>query len=412
MKKILFVASESVPFIKTGGLADVVGALPQNFDKEKYDVRVVLPKYLCIPDKFRSQMKYITHFYMYYNGRNRYVGVLRFDLNGITYYFIDNEEYFSGPTPYTDHFYDLEKFGFFSKAALSILPSIDFQPDIIHCHDWHTGPLPVYLRTMFAADSFYSNMRSIMTIHNLRFQGTWNIRDIQRMTGLPEYVFTPDKMEAYGDANYLKGGIVYADYVTTVSPSYVEEVKSPFYGERLDKLLWARSNNFFGILNGIDYEAYNPAADDLIAQRFTVSNFRRMKKKNKIALQKELGLTTDPNVMMIGIVSRLTDQKGFDLVQRVLEELLADEFQLVVLGTGEWSYEQMFKHFAGKYPHKVSANIFYSEAMSHKIYAACDAFLMPSLFEPCGPEPADRSALRNTAHRAGNRRSEGHGSTL
>lgn len=384
MKKILFAASESVPFIKTGGLADVIGSLPKYFDKEEYDVRVVLPKYMCIPENYRSEMEYISHFYMYYNGRNRYVGILKYELNSIPYYFIDNEEYFSGPTPYSDHFYDLEKFGFFSKAVLSILPSIDFQPDIIHCHDWHTGLIPVYLRSLFAADLFYTSMRSIMTIHNLRFQGTWNIEDIKRMTGLPDYLFTPDKLEAYKDANYLKGGIVYADYVTTVSESYVEEVKTPFYGEKLDKLLWARSNNFFGILNGIDYDEFNPADDPALYQNFTVSDFRKKKKKNKTELQKELGLTVDPHMMMIGIVSRMTDQKGFDLIQRVLEELMTDEFQLVVLGTGEWSYEEMFKHFAEKYPGKVSANLFYSEAFSHKIYAACDAFLMPSLFEPCG----------------------------
>ena len=384
MKKILFVASESVPFIKTGGLADVVGSLPKYFDKENYDVRVVLPKYLCIPDKFRSQMEPLTHFYIYYNGRNRYVGILKYELDGVIYYFIDNEEYFSGPTPYSDQYYDLEKFGFFSKAALSILPSIEFQPDIIHCHDWHTGLVPVYLHTTFAADSFYADMHAVMTIHNLRFQGTWNIPEIQQMTGLPDYLFTHDKLEAYGDANYLKGGIVYSDYVTTVSESYVEEVKTPFYGERLDSLLWARSNEFYGIVNGIDYEAFNPADDPSIAANFDASNFRKLKKKNKTALQKELGLTENPNAMVIGIVSRMTDQKGFDLIQRVLEEMLEDDVQFAVLGTGEWRYEEMFKHFAEKYPGQVSANIFYSEALSHRIYAGSDAFLMPSLFEPCG----------------------------
>ena len=384
MKKILFAASECVPFIKTGGLADVVGSLPKYFDKENFDVRVVLPNYTCIPEQYRSQMEYVTNFYMYYNGRNRYVGIMKLEYNGILHYFIDNEEYFSGSFPYTDHFFDLEKFGFFSKAVLSILPSIEFQPDILHCHDWHAGLVPVYLRSEFAADLFYTSMRSIMTIHNLRFQGVWSIPEIRQITGLPEYLFAPDKLENYKDANYLKGGIVYADLVTTVSETYVEEVKTPFFGENLHNLLWTRSNCFHGILNGIDYDEYNPETDEYIPAPFSVKNFRTQKKKDKAALQKELGLKEDPNIMLIGIVSRMTDQKGFDLIQRILEELLTDEIQLAVLGTGEWNYEEMFKYFAAKYPGKVSANIFYSNQLSHKIYAACDAFLMPSLFEPCG----------------------------
>ena len=384
MKKVLFVASESVPFIKTGGLADVVGSLPKYFDKENYDVRVVLPNYLCIPDKYRDEFEYVTHFYMFFYGRNRYVGIKTYELDGVTYYFIDNEEYFSGDTPYAGGLFDQEKFAFFSKAALSILPSIEFQPDIIHCHDWHVGLVPVYLRTMFSADPFYASMRSIITIHNLRFQGCWNIPQMKEVTGLPDYVFTSDKLEAYTDANYLKGGIVYADYVTTVSPTYVEETKTPFYGEKLDGLLWARSNSYFGILNGIDAVSYDPETDPNIPYNYNVETFRKVKKKNKLALQKEMGLPQDANVMMIGIVSRMTDQKGFDLIQRVLEELLGDEIQIVLLGTGDWAYEESFRYFAGKYPDKVSANFYYSEPLSRRIYAASDAFLMPSLFEPCG----------------------------
>lgn len=385
MKKILFAASECVPFVKTGGLADVVGSLPQCFNKEDYDVRVVMPKYLCIPEHFRSQMTYIHHFYMYFNGRNRYVGILKLEYQGITYYFIDNEEYYSGSVPYSDYFYDLEKFSFFSKAVLSILPSIDFQPDIIHCHDWHTGLIPVYLKNEFASDLFYASIKTVITIHNLRFQGTWSIPEIKRMTGLSDDLFTPDKLEAYQDANFLKGGIVYADYVTTVSETYVEEVKTPFFGEKLDKLLWARSNCFCGILNGIDYREYDPAHDNQIYQTFDAKTFRKLKRKNKSALQKDLGLEENPKTLLIGIVSRMTDQKGFDLIERVLGEILFhDAVQFAVLGTGDSHYEKMFRGFAAQYPGKLSANICYSEALSHRIYAGCDAFLMPSLFEPCG----------------------------
>ncbi len=385
MKKILFATSECVPFIKTGGLADVAGSLPKYFDKARFDVRVVLPKYLCIPEPYRNQMEYITHFYMYYNGRNRYVGILKLEYQGVLFYFIDNEEYFSGATPYSDPLYDLEKFGFFSKAVLSILPSIELQPDIIHCHDWHTGLVPVYLRNEFAADLFYTSIKTIITIHNLRFQGIWGIPDVKRITGLPDYLFTPDKLEAYGDANFLKGGIVYADYVTTVSETYVEEVKTPFYGERLDKLLWARSNCFCGILNGIDYQEYDPETDPAIPFHFNAETFRKEKVRDKMELQRELGLEVNAKTMLIGIVSRMTDQKGFDLIERVLDEMLSyDAVQFAVLGTGERHYEDMFRSFAVRYPGKLSANICYSEALSRGIYAGCDAFLMPSLFEPCG----------------------------
>ena len=384
MKKILFVASECVPFIKTGGLADVVGSLPKCFDKEKYDVRVMLPKYMCIKEEWKSKLEYVTHFYMDFNWENRYVGILTMQYEGVTYYFIDNEFYFSGFKPYGDIRFDVEKFAYFSKAVLSALPVIDFRPDIIHCHDWQTGLIPVYLDNFRFGGEFYQGIKTVMTIHNLKFQGIWDKKTIQDITGLPDYYFTADKLEAYKDANYLKGGIVYADRVTTVSRSYAEEIKTEFYGERLDGLMNARANCLSGIVNGIDYDIYNPKTDKMIAKKYSVDTFRRDKKKNKLALQEELGLEVDDKKMMIGIVSRLTDQKGFDLIAYIMDELCQDNIQLVVLGTGEERYENMFRHFAWKYDKKVSANIYYSEEMSHKVYASCDAFLMPSLFEPCG----------------------------
>ncbi len=384
MRNILFVASESVPFIKTGGLADVVGALPKYFDKEKYDVRVVLPKYLCMKDEFAETLQYKTHFYMELAWRSQYVGILETKLDGITFYFVDNQYYFGGYQPYGSTYEDIEKFAFFSRAALSMLPIIDFKPDIIHCHDWQSGLVPIYLDNFRFGGEFYRDIKSVITIHNLKFQGIWDTKTIQDITGLPDYYFTPDKLEAFEDANYLKGGIVYSDMVTTVSASYAEEIKTPFYGEKLDGLMSARSNVLRGIVNGIDYDIYNPENDSQIYKNFTVDTFRRTKFKNKTALQEELGLTVDKQTMMIGIVSRLTDQKGFDLIACVLDELCQDNIQLVVLGTGEERYENMFRHFAWKYPDRVSANIYYSEEMSHKIYASCDAFLMPSLFEPCG----------------------------
>lgn len=384
MKKVLFVASESVPFIKTGGLADVVGSLPKCFDKRYFDVRVMMPKYMSISQEFKDQMKHLTHFYIDLAWRSQYVGVLEMEYEGITFYFIDNEYYFSGPKPYGDIYADIEKFSFFSKAALAALPAIGFQPDIVHCHDWQTGLVPVFMKERFHEGEFFANMKSVMTIHNLKFQGTWDVKTIKDMTGLPEYFFTPDKLEAYKDANLLKGGLVFADAITTVSKTYAEEIKMPFYGEGLDGLMRARANDLRGILNGIDYEEYNPETDTCIEFPYNAVDFRKEKIKNKRALQAELGLEQNDKKFMIGIVSRLTDQKGFDLISYVMDELCRDDIQIVILGTGEDRYENMFRHFDWKYGTKVSANIYYSEALSHKIYASVDAFLMPSLFEPCG----------------------------
>ena len=259
MKKVLYVASEAVPFIKTGGLADVVGSLPKCFPKEHFDVRVIIPKYACIKQELKDQLHYVTNFYMDLNWRQQYVGIFETEYDGIKFYLIDNEEHFSGDKPYYGMPADLEKFAFFSKAALSILPVIDFRPDIIHCHDWQTGLIPVYLKERFQGSDFYRGIKSVMTIHNLKFQGVWDIKTIKNITGLSDYFFTPDKLEANRDANYLKGGLVYADAITTVSNTYAEEIKTPFYGEGLDGLMRARSNSLRGIVNGIDYDEYNPA---------------------------------------------------------------------------------------------------------------------------------------------------------
>ena len=385
MKKILFVASEGVPFIKTGGLADVVGSLPKCIDKEYYDVRVLIPKYTCMKQEWKDKLVYKNHFYMDFHWRNVYVGILEAQVDGITYYFIDNEGYFGGFRPYGDDvLYEIEKFAFFSKAALSALPVIGFKPDLIHCHDWQTGLVPVYLKERFQNGDFFKGIKTVMTIHNLKFQGKWNVKDVREITGLSDYFFTPDKLECYKDANLLKGGLVYADAITTVSETYAQEIKTDFYGEGLNGLLNARSKDLRGIVNGIDYDAFNPETDPYIIRNYNAVDFRKEKGKNKRALQEELGLEVDEKRFMIGIVSRLTDQKGFDLIDYVMDELCQDAVQIVVLGTGEEQYENMFRHFNWKYGNKVSANIYYSEEKSHRIYASCDAFLMPSLFEPCG----------------------------
>lgn len=386
MKKILFAASECVPFIKTGGLADVCGALPQEFNKEEWDVRVIIPNYSCIPESFRYNFEYVSHFYMRAGSfiQNKYVGVVKYVMNGITYYFIDNEEYFSGPVPYGDIRYDIEKFVFFDKAVLSVLKHIGFRPDLIHCHDWQTGLIPVYLKNEFQADSFYWGIKTIMTIHNLKFQGVWDIKTMQGLTGFSANLFTPDKLEFKKDANMLKGGLVYADYITTVSDSYANEIQTMYFGEGLDGLLAARHYDMQGIVNGIDYNVYNPATDPKIYMNYDAESFRKKKAVNKTRLQEDLGLTVDKRKYMIGLISRLTDQKGLDLINYVIDRIVDEFTQLVVIGTGEPQYENMFRHYAWKYGDRVSANICYSDDLAHKLYAAADAFLMPSRFEPCG----------------------------
>lgn len=385
MKKVAYIASECVPFIKTGGLADVVGTLPRIFDKKEYDVRVIIPNYMCLPAKFKEKMRYLTHFHMDIGWKQQYVGVMYLEYEGVPVYFIDNEYYFNGFNIYSDDMkWDIEKFCYFSKAALSILPSIGFQPDIVHCHDWQAGLVPVYLKTLFADNPFYSGMKSIMTIHNLQFQGRWDIKTVQEYSGLPNYLFTPDKLEIDKDASMLKGGLVYADKITTVSNTYAQEIQTPYYGEGLDGLLRARNQSLWGIVNGIDYKDYDPATDKKIYKNYTLKNFRKNKVANKLALQKELGLPEDKNAYMIGIISRLTDQKGLDLVDRVMNDICTDGTQFVVLGTGNRKYEDMFRYYQGIHPAKVSANIYYSDELSHKMYAACDAMLVPSRFEPCG----------------------------
>lgn len=386
MKKILFAASECVPFIKTGGLADVVGALPKMFNKNEFDVRVILPSYTCIPWEYRSNFKYVHHFYMDMGKMNfrPHVGIMQYEYDGITYYFVDNEDYFKNDKPYTSTLYDIEKFVFFSKAVLAILPVIDFKPDIIHCHDWQTGMIPVFLKTLYKDNPFYWGTKTVMTIHNLKFQGIWDIDTFKKFTNLPDYIFTPDKLEFKKDANMLKGGLVYADYITTVSNTYAYEIQTPYYGENLDGLLRARHLQLRGILNGIDYDVYNPETDKEIFDNYNVNNFKANKEKNKLKLQEELGLPKDKNKFMIAIISRLTDQKGLDLVNNMIERIADENTQFVVLGTGEARYENVFKHFQWKYPDRVSANIYFSEQRAHRIYAAADAMLVPSRFEPCG----------------------------
>ena len=302
--------------------------------------------------------------------------------HNITYYFLDNEYYFGEGDLY--RWNDLERFAFFDKAALEVLKGIGFQPHIIHCHDWQTGAVPVLLDAYYRRDPFYQNIRTVFTIHNLKYQGIYPVDLVKDFLSLDDYYFTDDKLEFHTLANLMKGGIVYSDYITTVSPTYAEEIKTPLGGERLNGLLSARSNSLWGILNGIDYSEYNPEHDHFLFNNYSKDTFIQGKKENKMALQRMLNLPVDGEKVMIGLISRLVDQKGMDIIRDAFSGLLDLDLQFVILGTGEEKYENMFRHYAWCNPEKVSANIYFSNEMAHRIYAASDLFLMPSIFEPCG----------------------------
>lgn len=387
MKNILFVSSECFPFIKTGGLADIVGSLPKYIDKTEYDVRVIIPNYSSINKGWKDKMKFLASFYMDYAGKQRYVGLLTIEKDGIKYYFIDNEEFFIGIKPYGSAYEDIVKFIFFQRAALSALPTLNFKPNIVHCHDWQASLIPIFLKGYFLNNPFYHNIKTILTIHNLKFQGIYSRKEIQYDSSLDDYYFTEDKllMENKIDANMLKGGIVFADCVTTVSPSYAKEIMFPFYGEGLDELLRNHPTGIRGILNGLDYIEVNPKTDDRLYENYSSEDFIKGKRINKENLQNDLSLPIDQNKFVIGIVSRLTKQKGMDLINYVFENICnLKDVQVIIEGTGDEEYENALKYFNWRYQDKVHACIYYSEKLSRRIYAASDVFLMPSLFEPCG----------------------------
>ena len=383
MKKILFAASEGNPFVKTGGLADVTGALPKYLDQETFDVRIILPKYLCIPEEYRQNMKYVTEFHADMPREQEYIGIYEASVEGVHYYFIDNEHYFAGNGPYNQIFEDVNKFAFFCRAVLASLPELGFCPDIIHCHDWQTALIPVFLDAFYRESAFYRNIRTVLTIHNQKFQGRWRIDDIENCRDLPSH-YRYGAMEAYGETNFLKAGILHANRVNAVSETYAREIQGQQGGEGLDGVMREISGKLSGIVNGIDVAEYDPKTDPRLKANFDVKTIAR-KKQNKAALQAALGLRKDSSAMVIGIVSRLTRQKGFELVREVLEEMMNTlNVQVAVLGTGEEQFQDFFRHFDWKYPDRVSATIGYSEEKAHLIYGGADAFLMPSQFEPCG----------------------------
>ena len=381
--KILFAASECVPFIKTGGLADVVGALSPVLKAQGADVRVILPLYAAIPVEYVSTMKLECEFEVELCWRRQYCGVKSLEYQGVTFYFIDNQYYFGRSYIYGLGGDEYERFGFFDRAVIDALVHLDFKPDVIHCHDWQTGMIPALLKIQYAQYPFYQDMKTVYTIHNLQYQGVFPIKAVQDTLGLGDSLFTSDKLECYGCANYMKAGLVYADELTTVSPSYADEIQTAFYGERLDGLLRARKDQLVGILNGIDINDYDPAKDPQIYANYDPYHLGG-KEICKQELQKELGLEVDPTVPLVGIISRLSNQKGFDLIECVIRELMATGIQLVVLGMGEAKYTNLFSWAESEYPGRLATRFAMNHQLAHRIYAGSDMFLMPSQFEPCG----------------------------
>lgn len=381
--RILFAASECVPFIKTGGLADVVGSLAPVLAQKGHDVRVILPKYAAIAEKYENQMHHVIDFEVQLGWRRQYCGIESLEMDGVTYYFVDNRYYFGRNYIYGLGGDEYERFAFFARAVLNCLPLIPFEPDIIHAHDWQAGMVPALLRIQYSHLPAYASIKTVMTIHNLQYQGIFGIRDVQDVLHLPDSVFTDDKLECHGAANYLKAGLVYADEVTTVSPSYAEEIQTGYYGERLDGLLRAKRDHLTGVLNGIDTVEYDPSTDPSIPQRYSVEDMSG-KAANKRALQEQLGLEVRPDVPIIGMVSRLSNQKGLDLVDYVIADIMREDVQLVVLGMGDSRYVNLFSWAEQNYPGRVAARFAMDHDLAHRIYAGSDIFLMPSQFEPCG----------------------------
>ena len=385
-RSVAFIGSECYPFVKTGGLGDVMSALPKALAKLNLDVKVILPRYKCIPQEYQEKMEYRGSFYMNLcsDGKQYYVGIMEYQEDGVVYDFIDNDEFFSWGNPYTNLIDDIPKFCYFAKASLAALNYLDWTPDVVHCHDWQAALVPLYLRTSFS-DTDVGRAIAVLTIHNLRFQGVYDRKMIQYWSGLPDYVFNKDCLtQNWLDANMLKGGIDYCNKVTTVSNTYAEEIQTEEYGEGLAEHLRYHQNKILGIVNGIDTDIWNPATDKLLASNYDSESVIKNKKVNKKALQEALGLDVDESKMVIGLISRLTNQKGLDLVNDVIPSIMDGNTQVVVLGTGDSQYEDTFRYYENKYKGSFCAYIAYNENVAHNIYAGCDALLVPSRFEPCG----------------------------
>mgnify|MGYP000850268096 CR=1 FL=1 len=379
--KVLVVAAEGKPFVKTGGLGDVVGSLPGELAKLDVDAAVMLPKHSVIREKYGDQMTLVASMNISMGWRNLYMGVETMEFNGIRYYFIDNEYYFGGPV-YKGGDDEVEQYMYFCRAVLEALPYIDFKPDVLHVHDWHTAMIPMLLKTQYQGRE-QGSIKTIFTFHNLQYQGQVGFFRVEDLLGIgPEY-YSAEYIEAYGSANMMKAGLVFADKITTVSPTYAAEVRNAFFGRGMEGILDARQGDLVGIVNGINQDEFDPAKDRDIAKTYSVKDMSG-KKADKQELMDIMGLDIAEDVPVIGMVTRMTEQKGLDLVCAVLEELLIEDAAFVIVGSGDRQYEDYFNYIAAHYPERAGVYIGYNDPLAHKIYAGSDFLLMPSLFEPCG----------------------------
>jgi starch synthase len=378
---ILFAASEAVPLAKTGGLADVTGSLPKTLNEQGADVRVILPAYGHIPDADRALFRTVGTFKVRLGWRNQTCSLLEAEIGGIHYYLIDNEYYYKRESLY-GYGDEAERFVFFCFAVMESLPYLGFLPDVIHCHDWQTGMIPFLLRTRYHKRPLHSQIKTVFTIHNLQYQGIFSQDILKDLLSAGSEFFTPESLEFYGDASCMKAGLLYADKLTTVSKTYASEIQDKAYGERLEGVLQLRKADLSGIVNGIDTNAFDPMTDPEISFPYRLS--LNKKRKNKLVLQQELGLAPSESVPVVGIVARLTEQKGFDLIEEILDDLAAENIQLAVLGTGERRFEEMFREAAADRPDSVAFHAGFNDGLARRIYAGSDMFLMPSRFEPCG----------------------------
>ncbi len=379
--KVLIAGAEATPFAKTGGLADVIGALSRSLVEKGVDARVIMPKHGIIKEKYSDKLKVVATMNVQMGWRNLYLGIETMQMDGVTYYFIDNEYYF-GYSIYKGGEAEAEQYAYFCRAVVEAIPYLDFEPDIIHVNDWHTAMIPLLLKTQYM-EKPQGRAKTVLTIHNLQYQGQISFELAKDILGVDNKYFTTEYMEAYGSANMMKAGLVFADKITTVSPTYAWEILDPYYGRGMEGILNARKNDLYGILNGIDTVEFDPQADPDLVCRYTPSDLSG-KYVDKTELMKELGLKVSPSTPLVGMVTRMTEQKGLDLVRAVLEELLYENVAFVLLGSGDEQYESFFRYIAGRYPEKAAVCLGYSDPLAHRIYAGSDFFLMPSLFEPCG----------------------------
>ena len=380
--KVLFASAECAPFFKTGGLGDVAGALPKELQKKGIDIRVVLPYYPKMPEQYKEQCQDLFSFYVEVGWRHQYCGVKQLILQGVSYYFIDNLYYFDRDGLYG--FYDDgERFAFFQQALIEMMERVDFIPDVLHVNDYHTAMVPFLLKEKYRWIQTYQNIRTVLTIHNIEFQGKYSGDMLPDLFGVGMERYEDGTVRLDDCLNFMKSGILYADRVNTVSPSYAEEIKTPEFGCGLDVILRMEAGKLRGIVNGIDYELNDPENDPSLSYHFSSTDLSG-KAKNKQELQKIMGLPVKKDVPLIAVVSRLTYQKGFNLVLDEFQNLMDMDVQFVLLGTGDPHFENTFRYFAEKYPEKCAVNITFDVKLAQKIYAGSDIFLMPSAFEPCG----------------------------